>query len=188
MREKLLRVLVADLGQILCRELPVQRLEPVARVFELLVGVVDREEDAVNANLVLHVLERQRREVARGGNPDVLVEVVTNRLFHRNGASRLVDCRSAREKRIAEASVSRLHEKKLLSCGGSLQQLTIFKPVVDAPQVKWDVLAQVSHDDLELRVAVKDAIDNHAEEVGRDVVSEGENRTDQSGAVLVDAR
>ena len=105
-REKLLRVLVADLGQVLCRKLAIQRLEPIASVLKLLVGVVNREEDSVDSNLVLYVLERQCRKVSRGGDPDVLVEVVTDGFFHRYGATRLVYCLFGRKGEIVSLCVS----------------------------------------------------------------------------------
>lgn len=92
-REELLRVFVADFDEILGGELAVQRFEPVARIFKLLVWVVDREQDTVDTNLILDVLERKRRKVPRGGHPDVLVEVVANRLLHGDGTARLVHCR-----------------------------------------------------------------------------------------------
>ena len=75
--EQLLRILPPDLQPV--RRVALHRVEPVARVRELLERVVDREEDPVAADLVAAEVERRGGEVARRGDPDVVVEVLADR-------------------------------------------------------------------------------------------------------------
>lgn len=131
---------------------------PGRAVLDSLVRVVDAEQDAVGSDLVHHILERVAGEVARGGHPDVLFEVV-------------VDCL------LAVPNVT-----LLLSDG----PLDILEPVVDAPEVKGDVLAKVAHDDLGLRMAVEHAIDDEAHQVQADGVGEGQWRANERLALRVE--
>lgn len=131
---------------------------PGRAVLDGLVGVVDAEEDAVGADLVDDVLERVAGEVARGGDPDVLLKVVVDGL-------------------LAVPVVT-----LLLSDG----PLDVLEPVVDAPEVKGDVLAQVAHDDLGLGMAVEDAVDDEAHQVQADGVGEGQGRADEGLALGVE--
>lgn len=97
-------------------------------------------------------------EVARGGDPDVLLEVVVDGL-------------------LAVPSIA------LLLGDGPLD---VLEPVVDAPEVEGDVLAQVAHDDLRLGVAVEDAVDDEAHQVQADGVGEGQRRADEGLALRVE--
>ncbi|KAJ0158904.1 Positive regulator of purine utilization [Colletotrichum tanaceti] len=128
-----------------------------------LVGVVDGEQDAVGADLVDDVAERRRGEVARGRDPDVAAEVVVDGLLAHAAA--------------APVAVA-------LGLGDGL--LDVLEPVVDAPKVKGELLAQVADDDLEAREAVEDAVGDEAHEVQADAVGEGQRRADEVLALGVE--
>lgn len=61
--------------------------------------------------------------------------------------------------------------------------LDVLEPVVDAPDVKGQVLAQVTEDDLQLWVTVEDAVGHHAECVEADTLGEAQRRTDEPGSL-----
>lgn len=125
-------------------------VEPIASRLEFLERVVDREQDAVRTDLVHAEVERGRGEVPARRDPDVLVEVLADRLL------------AAQPQRL----------------------LDVLEPVVDAPQVEGDVLAQVAQDDLQRRVAVEDAVGHHAEHVQADALGKGQRRADEPLPVL----
>lgn len=131
---------------------------PGGAVLDRLVRVVDAEQHAVGADLVDDVLERVAGEVARGGEPDVLPEVVVDGL-------------------LAVPIVA------LLLGDGPLD---VLEPVVDAPEVERDVLAQVAHDDLGPGVAVEHAVDDEAHQVQADGVGEGQRGADEGLALRVE--
>lgn len=62
--------------------------------------------------------------------------------------------------------------------------LDVLKPVVYAPHIKGDVLAEVAEDDLQLWVAVEDAVCHHSEDVQTDALGEGERGSYEPMAVL----
>lgn len=131
---------------------------PSGAVLDRLVRVVDAEQHAVGSDLVDDVLERVAGEVARGGDPDVLLEVVVDGL-------------------LAVPVVA------LLLGDGPLD---VLEPVVDAPEVERDVLSQVAHDDLGLGVAVEHAVDDEAHQVQADGVGEGQGRADEGLALRIE--
>lgn len=133
-------------------------IPPSRAVLDRLVRVIDAEQDAVGPDLVDDILERVAREVARGGDPDVLLEVVVDGF-------------------LAIPVVA------LLLGDGPLD---VLKPVVDAPEVKRDVLAQMAHDDLRLGVAVENTVDDEAHQVQADCVGEGQGRADEGLALRVE--
>lgn len=116
--EQRLRVVPADLLVVLhatnsSLDLLSLAVPPGRAVLDRLVRVVDAEQDAVGSDLVDDILERVAGEVARGGDPDVLLEVVVDGL-------------------LAVPVVA------LLLGDGPLD---VLEPVVDAPEVERDVLA-----------------------------------------------
>lgn len=148
--EQLLGVAAADLLVVLDAAAGLDDLlglavPPGGAVLDGLVGVVDGEEDALGADLADDVLEGVGGEVAGGGDPDVLLEVVVDGL-------------------LGEAVVPLLDGERALD---------VLEPVVDAPEVEGQVLAQVADDDLEVGVAVEDAVGDHAHQVQADGVGEG---------------
>lgn len=146
--EQLLRILPPNLSPVGNAQLRV--VEPSAGRLELLERIVHREQDPVRADLVHAEVQRGRREVPARGDPDVLVEVLPDRLL------------AAQPQRL----------------------LDVLEPVVDAPQVEGDVLAQVAQDDLQRRVAVEDAVGHHAQDVQADALGERERRADEPLPVL----
>lgn len=62
--------------------------------------------------------------------------------------------------------------------------LDILEPVVDAPEIKGNVLAQVAQDDLQLGVTVEYAIGDHAQDMKGDTLREGERWADEPLAVF----
>lgn len=113
-----LRVVPADLLVVLhatnsSLDLLSLAVPPSRAILNRLVRVIDTEQDAVGPDLVDDVLERVAGEVARGGDPDVLLEVVVDGL-------------------LAVPVVA------LLLGDGPLD---VLEPVVDAPEVERDVLA-----------------------------------------------
>lgn len=63
--------------------------------------------------------------------------------------------------------------------------LDIFNPVVDAPKVKGDVLAEVTHNDLQLGKAVKDTVDDQSEQMQVDTIGKRKRRADQELALRI---
>lgn len=62
--------------------------------------------------------------------------------------------------------------------------LNILEPVVYTPEIKGNVLAQVTQNDLQLGVTVEDAVGDHAQDVKGDTLREGERWADEPLAVL----
>merc|ERR1712093_6360 len=65
----------------------------------------------------------------------------------------------------------------------SQRLLDILKPMVDPPQVKRNMLSQMSDHHLEFGVSVKDPIDNHAQQMQAHTLCKAERRTDQPFAI-----
>ena len=61
--------------------------------------------------------------------------------------------------------------------------LDVLKPVIDAPQVKGDVFAEMADDHFEVGVAVEDAVGDHAENMEGDALGEAEGWADEPGAL-----
>lgn len=105
--------------------------------------------------------------MARGRDPDVLVEVLANRLF-------AVESRLKELLAVFEPVAIIYDKSEELSMVGSGE-----KDLLDAPHVKGDVLAKVANDDLELRVPVKDAVGDHAQQMQAHTVRKGQRRANE---------
>ncbi len=151
MFEKSLCILAANVHLI--REVDLGRVEPLARVLVRLVGVVDGEEDAVRTDLMDAVLQSGAGEVTRGGDPDVLLEVLVDRLL-----------------------AGLVKPERLLD---------VLQPMVDAPEIERDVLAQMSDDDLDTGKAIEDAVGHETEEVQADIICKGKWGSNEIFTLLI---
>lgn len=130
---------------------------PSTAILNRLVGVVDREEDSLGAYVAGQIFEGRGAEVATRGEVDVVLEVV-------------VDIFLAKD----------------ISCLLRKRAFDILKPVVDAPEIVGDVLAEMTDDDLELREAVKDTVGHDAEKMQRYCVRKAKRWADEVLAILVE--
>lgn len=161
---------------------------PVAAVLNSLIGVVDTEEDTVGTELIDNILERVGGEVATGGQPDVGLEVygvVTQRVSHSSssicGEKKKNPDKTKGLLTVVDVLLAEPLETLLLGNG----TLDVLNPVVDAPKVVGDVLAQVAHNDLGLWETIKDTIGDKTQEVQADTVGKGQGRSDQVLALRV---
>lgn len=146
--EQLLRILPANLCPI--RDTQLSIVKPRTCRLKLLKWVVHREQYPVRADLIHTKVECGRREVATCRDPDVLIEILANRLL------------AAQAKRL----------------------LDVLEPVVDAPQVKGDMLTQMAQNNLQLGVAIKGAVGHHAEHMQADALGKGQRWAHEPLAVL----
>ena len=99
------------------------------------------------------VLQSGAGEVTRGGDPDVLLEVLVDRLL-----------------------AGLVQSKRLLN---------VLQPMVDAPQIERDVLAEMSDDYLDTGIAIKDAVGHKTEEVQADIICKGKWGSNKIFALLI---
>lgn len=83
----------------------------------------------------------------RGGDPDVLGEIVADGL--------------------------------LAGLGQAEMLLPVLEPVVNAPHVEGDVLAEMADDNLQVGMAIKDAIGDHSQDMEAHALGKAEGRANQ---------